>query len=598
MDLRDAAARGADTLHRAFDEHHGELRAITRRVGRRFEERDWEGIRHDTLEKIELPNRSVGETVETLHRHLGARLADRAVWAAMKEAYTRAILGRDDFEIAQTYFNSVIRKVFPHAGVDPAIDYTADELPLPFRGWEMASARMYAVRRIDAAVVRRVLEDAGFGIPFRDLAGDAALAAERLEQGIAEAFGTPEIEALDVLRPVFFRNKGAYLIGRVRRGELALPVMLALANRREGLEVDAVLHTEDETSVVFSFARWYFHVDVASPREVIGFLGSILPRKRIAELYISLGYKKHGKTEFYRDLMAHIARTDDRFILAPGQQGLVMEVLTLPRYEFVFKVIKDAFPPQKNTTQERVMEKYRTVEFHDRVGRLVGFQEFEHLTFPRARFDPAMLEQLLGSASRNVSANGSGVTVRHCYVERRIVPLDVYLQEMDGEGAEAAALDWGRCLKDLAAANVFPGDVLLKNFGVTRHGRVLSYDYDELSRLTDCTFREIPRARNPEEELAAEPWFTTGENDIFPAELKTFLGLQGRVREAFLREHGDLFAVEFWQRLQERHRRGEVVTFFPYSPARRLRARPDEAAGGGLTASKGSRISNSGLSRP
>lgn len=571
MDLQTTAARGADTIHQAFDEHHRGMRAITRRVGRRFEERDWEGIRRDTIEKLELPSWSVDETIGILRGQLGGLLADRAAWAAMKEAYGRAILGRDDFEIAQTYFNSLTRKVFAHDGVDPDIDFTSDELPLPFQGWEMASARMYAVHRIDATVVRRVLEDAGFHAPFRDLEGDSGLAAERLDRGIAEALGTPEIDALDVLRPVFFRNKGAYLMGRARRGDAKVPVVLALANEREGIEVDAALHTEDETSVVFSFARWYFHVDVPSPREVIGFLRSILPRKRVAELYLSLGYKKHGKTELYRDLMAHIASGEDRFVAAPGASGLVMSVFTLPSYEFVFKVIKDAFPPQKNTTRERVMEKYRTVQFHDRVGRLVGFQEFEHLTFPRSRFAPELLDELLAAASRTVSVIGDEVAVRHCYVERRVVPLDLYLQQAEPAEAEAVVLDWGRCLKELAAAGIFPGDVLLKNFGVTRHGRVLSYDYDELCALTDLTFREPPPPRDELEEMAAEPWFGVGEDDVFPSELLTFLGLQGEPREAFLREHGDLFGVGLWRGLQERLRRGEMVSFYPYAESRRLR---------------------------
>jgi isocitrate dehydrogenase kinase/phosphatase len=228
------------------------------------------------------------------------------------------------------------------------------------------------------------------------------------------------------------------------------------------------------------------------------------------------------------------------------------------------------------------MEKYRTVELHDRVGRLVGFQEFEHLTFPRARFDPELLERLLAAASRNLSVSASGVTVHHCYVERRITPLDLYLAESGEAQAEAAALDWGRCLKELAAADIFPGDVLLKNFGVSRHGRVLSYDYDELVRLTDCVFREIPPPRDEHEELAAEPWFTVGENDVFPEELRAFLGLQGRVRETFLREHGDLFTVAFWRDLQERHRRGEVLSFYPYDPARRLRAEATETVAAAL----------------
>ena len=572
MSLPTAPPRAAESIHAALEKQQLQLLEITRRVRRRFEARDWTGIRQATLERLELPAWSIRETVEVLNRQLGEAIDDHETWVALKAEYTRMILGRDDFEIAQSFFNSLTRKVFPHAGVDPAIDYVADEFPLPFSGWEMANARMYAVRCIDAAVVRRILEDAGFGVPFRDLAGDAARAAERLREGVIAAFGSPAIEAVDVLRPVFFRNKGAYVVGRARLGPKVMPVLLAVVHDAEGLGVDAALCTEDEASIVFSFARWYFHVDVHSPREVIGFLKSILPRKRIAELYISLGYKNHGKTEFYRDLMAHIVGTDEQFVEARGQQGLVMEVFNLPSYEWVFKIVKDVFPPQKNTTRERVMEKYRQVQLLDRVGRLVGFQEFEHLKIPRARFVPELLDKLLSVAGHTLSAEGDWVTIRHCYVERRVAPLDLFLREMDEERAAAAVLDWGRCLKELAAANVFPGDVLLKNFGVTRHDRVLSYDYDELSALTDIVFREIPPSRDDQEELASEPWFTVGENDVFPAELRTFLGLQGRLLDAFLREHSDLFTVEFWQGLQERHRRGEVPSFFPYGPARRLRS--------------------------
>jgi isocitrate dehydrogenase kinase/phosphatase len=572
MDLPSAAARAADSIHAALEKQQRQLVDVTRRVRRRFEARDWTGIRQATLERIELPSRNIRETVEALVGELGEAFHDHETWVALKAEYTRMILGRDDFEIAQSFFNSLTRKVFPHAGVDPTIDYVADDFPLPFSGWEMASARMYAVRRIDADVVRRILEDAGFRVTFRDLAGDAALAAERLQEAVIAAFGSPAIEAVDVLRPVFFRNKGAYVVGRARRGPAVMPILLALVHDAEGLSVDAVLCTADEASIVFSFARWYFHVDVESPREVIGFLKSILPRKRISELYISLGYKNHGKTEFYRDLMSHIAGTDEQFVEARGQQGLVMEVFNLPSYEWVFKIVKDAFPQQKNTTRERVMEKYGQVQLLDRVGRLVGFQEFEHLKIPRARFQPELLDKLLAVAGRTLAAEGDWVTIRHCYVERRVVPLDLFLREMDEERAEAAVLDWGRCLKELAAANVFPGDVLLKNFGVTRHDRVLSYDYDELSALTDIVFRDMPPARNDQEELASEPWFTVRENEVFPAELRTFLGLQGRLREAFLREHSDLFSVDFWQELQERHRRGEVPSFFPYGPARRLRS--------------------------
>lgn len=574
MDLANAAERGADTIHWAFDEHQHRLRSITRRVQQRFERCDWTGIRLDTVERLTLYPRSIQRTFGSLREQLGESIAGRELWAAMKSVYTRAVIGRNDFELAETYFNSLTRRAFPHVGVDPAIDYGAGDFPLPYKGWEMADARMYAVRRIDAAVVRKVLEDAGFRVPFRDLDQDARLAAAHIERGLAAGLGSPEIEAFDVLRPIFYRNKGAYVVGRARRGGKILPLVLAILNDEAGLWIDAVLPTEDEVSRLFSFARWYFHIDVESPRGVIGFLSSILPRKRISELYLSLGYKKHGKTELYRDLMDHIAGSEERFVTAPGQRGLVMEVFTLPSYEFVFKVIKDAFPPSKPMTREQVMERYSSVLLQDRVGRLVGFQEFEHLTVPRARFSDDLLERLLAVAGRTVALagdEGDRVVIRHLYVERRVRPLDLYLREASPEEARAAVIDWGRTLKDLAAANIFPGDVLLKNFGVTRHARVISYDYDELRLLTDCRFLRLPEARTEEQELASEPWFAVREDDIFPEELRTFLGLEGDLRTAFLREHSDLFDVDYWRGVQERNRSGEVLDFFPYGEERRLR---------------------------
>lgn len=574
-DLAGAAARAADTIHWAFDEHHQRERAITRRVQGRFERRDWPGIRQDTVERLDLHSRSVGRTRDTLAEQLGERLSDPAAWAAIKEAYTHAIIGRNDFELAQTYFNSLVRRVFPETGVDPALHYLAEDVPLPYRGWEMASARMYAVRRIDAAVVAKALEDAGLRAPFRDLAGDAALAAEHIERAVYEHLGDTGVEAFDVLRPVFFRNKGAYVVGRARRGGEVVPLLLALVNGERGIEVDAVLHGQDDASVVFSFARWYFHADIESPREVIGFLQSILPRKRTPELYISLGYTKHGKTEFYRDLTRQIAATEDPFVVARGQRGLVMAVFTLPSYEFVFKIIKDRFPASKRTTRARVMGKYREVLQRDRVGRLVDFQEFEHLTFPRGRFAPGLAEELATVASRSVALAGDRVVVRHAYVERRVTPLDVYLAEAPEERCEAVVLDWGTSLKDLAAADIFPGDVLLKNFGVTRHGRVVFYDYDELSLLTECSFLPVPQPRDEIEELAAEPFYAVGEGDVFPEELRTFLGLSGRLREVFLAAHSDLFEVDFWRRMQERNRSGEVIDFFPYGADRRLAPPPE-----------------------
>jgi isocitrate dehydrogenase kinase/phosphatase len=570
MDLHRQAARGAEAIHRAFDAHHRRFREVTRRVLERFGRRDWAGIRADTVARLELHGGAVGAALDELHGVLGGRIGEVAAWSAMKEAYAHAVVGRDDFELAQTFFNSLSRRVFSHSGVDPAIDFTADDFPLPYKGWEMASARMYAVRRVDAATVRRVLEDAGFGVPFADLEGDARRAAERVAAGIERAFGGAAIEALDVLRPVFVRNKGAYLVGRARRGGSLLPVVLAVLHQPEGLVVDAVLTTEDETSILFSFARWYFHAAAGSPRELIGFLASLLPRKRISELYVSLGYTKHGKTELYRDLMGHLARSMDRFEHAAGDVGMVMIVFTLRSFDYVFKIIRDRFAPPKTTTRDKVRERYQLVFEHDRAGRLIEAQEFESLSFDRWRFAPELLDELLTGAARNVELEGERVTLRHVYVERRVEPLNLFLRRAPRESALRAVHEYGQALRDLARTNIFPGDLLLKNFGVTRHGRVTFYDYDELCLVTECRFRDLP---DDEDGLSAEPGFYVGERDVFPEEFLSFLGLVGEQRAAFLADHAEILTSAFWRDLKRRHEAGEVIDVFPYPPGRSLGAR-------------------------
>ena len=568
--------QGADTILRGFEDYHNRFRVLTERTKRRFEKRDWTGIRRDTVERFKYQPQALRDTLELLNDQFDGALAERALWSGLKKIFTEVILGRDDFELAQTFFNSLTRKLHPHIGVDPAIDYVSKDFPLPYRGWEMANARTYAVHQVTPAVVRRILEDADFRTPFDRFDMTCHRVAERVQSGIDDRFGVGELEALDVLRPVFVRNKGAYIVGRARLGEETQPLILAIAHGgdegspHDGLQVDAVLQTEDEASIVFSFARWYLHAEVENPRSAIGFLRSILPRKRLAELYLSLGYSKHGKTEFYSDLVHQIESSHEQFVVARGERGLVMAVFTLPSYEFVFKVIKDTFPQSKQTSRREIMERYRLVLLHDRVGRLVDFQEFEDLAFPRERFSDELLDDLLAVASNTVLAEDGRVILRHLYVGRRVYPLNLYIRERSREEAVAAVIDWGQTLKDLAAANIFAGDMLLKNFGVTRHGRVVFYDYDELQPLVDINFRKMPQPRDEIEELLPEPHFSVGPNDVFPEELEVFMGLGGDLREIFLEHHGDLFSVDLWRGMQERIRAGEMVEFFPYAQDRRI----------------------------
>ena len=334
--------------------------------------------------------------------------------------------------------------------------------------------------------------------------------------------------------------------------------------------VDAVLTRPEDLRVLFSFTRSYFHVDTGRPYDLVRFLRSLMPGKRPAELYIATGYNKHGKTELYRDLLHHLERSAGKFVAARGKKGLVMIVFTMPGHDLVFKVIRDRFPPQKRTTRKRVMDSYRLVFNHDRAGRLIDAQEFEHLAFARDRFSADLLDELTAEASETIRIAGDTVIVSHVYVERRVIPLDIYIREANEEAVRRAVIDYGQCIKDLAAANIFAGDLLLKNFGVTRHGRVVFYDYDELTDLLVCNFRRIPQPIHPEDELSDEPWYSIGPDDVFPEEFRRFLGLRSPMKEAFEEQHSDIFDTSLWQGLQESIKAGEIVEVTPYSESDRV----------------------------
>jgi isocitrate dehydrogenase kinase/phosphatase len=216
------------------------------------------------------------------------------------------------------------------------------------------------------------------------------------------------------------------------------------------------------------------------------------------------------------------------------------------------------------------MGKYDLVFKHDRAGRLVDAQEFEHLKFSRNRFSGELLDSLQRHAARNMMVDHEQVVIRHAYIERRVVPLNIYLEKVDKARARSATVDYGKAIKDLAASNIFPGDLLLKNFGVTRHGRVVFYDYDELCLLSACNFRVMPQPRTYEEEISSEVWFGVGSNDVFPEELQSFLGLKRSLRKIFIAHHSDLFDVTFWRKIQSRINAGEIIEISPYGEGNRI----------------------------
>lgn len=558
-------ADAAGEVLAAYEDWLASFRAVTRRARSRFLRREWHEGQDDAAERIDLHGHAVLRAVDTLSGATvdGPRARDR--FAALIER-------RPDAEIAETFYNSVMRRVLGVVGVDPHTEFTAAG-----DGVHHADATGPVHRSFDGdldgrtiAELFRATELAG---AFAALGADAeACARAARDQLGADAEGASGVDLLPFL---FYRNKAAYLVARIRlSGGEVRPLVIPLLHGPRGVLPDAVLTTPDEVHVVFSFARSYFHADTDRPAAAIDFLRTLMPAKPLHELYTSLGHNKHGKTELYRELVRQLSSAGARFERAEGVRGLVMSVFTLSGYPVVFKVIRDEFGASKTVTRDAVKEKYRLVFRMDRVGRLVDAQEFEDLTFPRDRFDPAYLDELRRDAPSAIRDDGRRVVIRHLYTERRLRPLDLYLRESDPETARAAVIEYGHAVKDLACANIFPGDLLLKNFGVSRHGRVIFYDYDELALLTQVRFRAIPTARHEEDEMSADPWFSVDEGDVFPEEFIPFLVPAGPLRDAFMDAHGDLFTVRWWRELQERQQAGELPDFFPYPQGRRLRLEP------------------------
>lgn len=569
----------ADVILESYGRYADRFRYLTLLARGNFDRRDWREVQRTSGLRLDIYSGFVAEGLAALRGRFGERIEDRVLWARIRGAYAGQVHARGDAELAETFFNSIVRRVFHTVGVDPTVEFVAPTTPRPAHEPPWSVTARHDRDGTTETLVRSLLTSFRFETPWEDLDGDA----RRIAGILSDEIGGDRVRGCEVVRAPFFRGKGAYVVGVVHADGGARPLVIAITNSDRRLAVDAVLLTEDEASIVFSFARAYFFVDLPRPRELVDFLRTIMPRKPVAELYNAIGLDRHGKTELYRAMLHHLETSDDRFEIAPGQRGMVMTVFTLPGFDVVFKVIRDRFEYPKTASHEEVRAKYRMVFRHDRAGRLVDAQEFEHLEFERRRFSEELLEQLLALAGETVEVRGERVVVRHLYTERRLVPLDVHLQRAGPVEAREAVLDYGQALRDLARTNIFPGDMLYKNFGVSRHGRLIFYDYDELCRLDECNFRVLPRPRDADEETAGEPWFFVGERDIFPEEFRAFLGLKGELLDAFLAVHGELLNVAYWRRMQELHRRGEVLDVYPYKSARRLRlrSRAREAPGTG-----------------
>jgi len=559
-----------------FNRHYRLFREASAAAKQRFEAADWHGQQRAQRERIEYYDRRVDEAAERLQTGFEAAQLPPDAWQQVKLHYIGMLTNHHQPECAETFFNSVTTKILHRSYfhndfifVRPAVSTEYIEVDDPqalptYRAWYPS---------------RETLRDAFLGIvghydlklPFEDLDRDIdrVLAATLAQLGDFRPRANFQVQALASL---FFRNKGAYVVGKIVNGFHELPFSLPIVHTAGGrLVIDAALFGEEDLLLVFSFARAYFMVDMEVPSAYVQFLRSLMPRKPRSEIYAALGLQKQGKNSFYRDFLAHLRHSTDAFRIAPGIKGMVMLVFDLPSFPYVFKVIKDFYPPQKETTtREVIKDKYLLVKTHDRVGRMADTLEYSNVAFPRARFDDALLAELRHFCPSLLEDDGDALVIRHVYIERRMIPLNIYLRDATPEQIERVVIEYGNAIKDLVAANIFPGDMLWKNFGVTRHGKVVFYDYDEIEYLTECNFRRVPKPRNEEDELSGEIWWRVGPKDVFPETFGPFLLGNPAVREVFMRHHADLLDAAFWEAHKARIKAGHVHDVFPYDPERRF----------------------------
>jgi isocitrate dehydrogenase kinase/phosphatase len=554
-----------------FDKHYRLFRQASQAARRHFERMTWQEAQSEARERIAFYDRRVQECVQALEDEYDEEELTDDVWREVKLHYIGMLTGHRQPELAETFFNSVCCNILHRTYFNNDFIFVwptiSTEYIEPREG--VPAYRVYYPGKDGMRnALRRLVTNFQFEGDFADLERDLALIEARLSA--LPGSETPEANyQLQVLSSPFFRNKGAYLVGKLVNGNhshgFVIPV---LHNRGGGLFLDALLTDADQIALLFSFTRAYFMVDMEVPSATVKFLRTILPSKPRSEIYTILGLQKQGKAGFYRDFLHHLAHSSDNFAIAPGIRGLVMVVFALPSFPYVFKVIKDFFPAPKETTRELVKEKYLLVKYHDRVGRMADTLEYSNVAFPRARFPDELLAELKQVAPSLIEEDLDQVIVKHLYIERRMTPLNIWLTEAEAAGDDAklehGVREYGHAIKDLVAANIFPGDMLYKNFGVTRQGRVVFYDYDEIEYITDCNFRDIPAPRNEEDEMASEPWYHVAKNDVFPEQFGVFLLGNLKVREYFMKHHADLLTADYWRQRKARILEGQVEDVFPY----------------------------------
>jgi isocitrate dehydrogenase kinase/phosphatase len=561
----------AHTILQGFDAQYGRFLDITAGAQQRFEQAEWQAVQQAMKARIHLYDHHVGLVADQLRVLNGAACWDEAFWLRVKSHYESLLPGYPRYEIAESFFNSVYCRLHGHADLQPErLFIFSSQSPSAPGSPSRPLARGYHPQQGWRALIEQVLRDLPLTLPWQQRERDVGWIVRHLQT----RFSHLDQGWLEVSCELFYRNKTAWLVARLHLPDAIHPCLLPIQRSEAGeLWIDTCLTEVDDASIVFGFARAYFMVYAPMPAALVAWLQPILPAKTLAERYMAIGCQKHGKTESYREYLQALEQNTAAFEIAPGIRGMVMLVFTLPGFDRVFKVIKDRFAPQKEVTEAQVRACYQQVKEHDRVGRMADTQEFEQFALPLARISPELLAELNACAAEKLQIEGDRLIIRHLWLERRMQPLNLYLAQASAAQRRQAIEEYGNAIRQLAAANIFPGDMLFKNFGITRHGRVVFYDYDEIRPMQELNFREVPAARYEEDELSAEPWYSVGPDDVFPETFRYALCSDAATGALLLELHPEIFEARWWRAQQQRIAEGHVEEVIAWRQAQRFSVR-------------------------
>ena len=573
------ASKLARSVFAGFEAMFSQFLNITLGAQSRFEQRQYHSVQSAMRERLQVYEREVKNVSEAVRVIAYAELTCPQTWQLAKNIYGDMVQNHENKPIAHTFFNSTFGAIWDDKKIRTVHLFVlkAKYRSEP-RSYESLVSRVSLNNGFNNAV-KTLITNQVFRVPFSHLELDVATLQSTLMQGakqqckqVYELINLND-GYIEYANSLFFRNKACYLIGRcIAKNGDNMPFAIAILNTDEGLKLDAVMMGADQLSLLFGFARTYFMVDTDKPARYVDYLSVLMPHKQRFELFNAIGFIKHAKTEFYRHKVDTTKNSPANFkyVTAPGTPGMVMLVFTIEGLDYVYKVIKDKFSAPKTATKAQVIDKYNFVKQADRVGRLVDTHEFRYLAFDLSRFSDELLEQMKNQIGSSMVISGKALILKHVYVERKMTPLNLYINQCDNKILESVMHDYGKAIKELAGANIFPGDMLMKNFGVTRWGRVVFYDFDEIRPLTDCNFREVPQTQNALEELSSNSYFDIAENDIFPSQFKVFFSANEVAFNYFNNEHSNLFLATFWQGCQQQVHNGCLPDVYPYKQSWRF----------------------------